>query len=121
MGLGVSYFMPPGNRAPLAFYHEPGDLLDRGQPYLAALIAVMDTFESIYRPEIYCSRTPAGDTFRPDLANRDHSPPPAIYDRVERDAKLGKQQADFARESFLVPNATAIRRLVTDYGHLLSD
>jgi ribose 1,5-bisphosphokinase PhnN len=40
---------------------------------------------------------PAGDTLRPDLASRDPSPPPAIYDRVERDAKFGKQQADLVQ------------------------
>lgn len=119
MGLGVSYFMPPGSRAPLAFYHEPGDLLTRSRESLAALVAIMDTFESIYRPEIYLARTPAGAVFRPDLTNRDHDSPPAIYDRIERDTKLGRAQAERARDEFLLPNAQAIHQLLTTHRHLL--
>lgn len=119
MGLEVSYFMPPGNRAPLAFYHEPGDLTGRDQPYLAALVAIMDTFERIYRPEIYCARTPAAALFRPDLANTDYDAPPAIYDRVERDTTLGPQQAALVRDAFLHPNAAALRQLMADHAHLL--
>ncbi len=118
MGLGVSYFMPPGCRAPLAFYHEPGDLLTRPDEALAALVAIMDTFESIYRPEIYLTRKPAGAVFRADLGNRDHDPPPAIYDRVERDTKLGRAQAERARDEFLEPNAAAIRRLMAEHASL---
>ena len=114
MGLGASYFMPPGSRAPLAFYHEPGDLFGRSSYYLAALIAIMDTFESIYRPEIYCARSPAGDVFLPDLLNCDFDPPLAIYDRVERDSALGLQQALLAWNTFLSPNAASLRRLVAD-------
>ena len=119
MGLQVSYFMPPGTRAPLAFYHEPGDLTARDQPYLAALVAIMDTFERIYRPEIYCARTPAAERFCPDLANTDYDAPPAIYDRVERDATLGPQQAALVRDAFLQPNAAALRQLMTDHAHLV--
>lgn len=118
MGLHVLYSMPPESRAPLAVYHERGDLISRDPRSLAALVAVMDTFERIYRPEIYCARTPAGEVFTPDLGNHDHDPPPATYNRVERDTTLGRQQAEFARDAFLVPNATAIRRLMTDYGHV---
>lgn len=114
MGLEVSYFMPPGSRAPLAFYHEPGDLLVRPDESLAALVAIMDTFESIYRPEIYLARQPAGAIFRADLGNRDHDPPPAIYNRVERDTTLGRAQAERARDEFLVPHAAAIRQLLAD-------
>ena len=120
MGLGVSYFMPPGSRAPLAFYHEPNDLLGRDRPCLAALIAVMDTFESIYRPEIYRARSSAGDIFKPDLLNPDHDPPPAVYDRVERDNVLGRRQAELAREAFLEPNAAALSRLVAEHGRRVS-
>ncbi|MGI9176603.1 MAG: putative oxygenase MesX [Pirellulales bacterium] len=116
MGLHVLYSMPPGSRAPLAIYHERDDLVGRDPLSLAALVAVMDTFERIYRPEIYCARTPAGEVFTPDLGNPDHDPPPAAYDRVERDTTLGRRQAEFARDAFLEPNAAAIRQLMTDYG-----
>ena len=120
MGLVVSYFMPPGSRAPLAFYHEPDDLLGRSRTDLAAIIGVMDTFESIYRPQIYCTWTPAGVTFQPDLANLNHDPPVAFYDRLERDTKLGLQQADLVSNAFLLPNAVALRRLIAEHGYLLN-
>ena len=121
MGLEVSYFMPPGSRAPLAFYHEPGNLLGRSRICLSALIAVMDTFESIYRPEIYSARLPAEDVFIADLSNTNFDPPLAIYDRLERDTTLGRQQADLVYTGFLLPNAAALRRLMADYGYLLFD
>jgi hypothetical protein len=121
MGLEVSYFMPPGSRAPLAFYHEPGNLLGRSKICLSALIAVMDTFESIYRPEIYSARLLAEDVFTADLSNTNFDPPLAIYDRIERDTTLGRQQADLAYYGFLLPNAVALRVLMADYSHLLLD
>lgn len=121
MGLGVSYFMPPGSRAPLAFYHEPHDLLRRDRRALAALVAVMDTFESIYRPGIYRARSPAGAVFTPDLSNPDHEPPVVLYDRVERDNVLGPRQAEVARAAFLEPNAAALRRLLAEHRRLIPD
>jgi len=120
MGLVVSYFMAAGSRAPLAFYHEPGDLLKRPPTFLAALIAVMDVFESIYRPEIYCARKSAGEVFRPDLANLDFDEPSAIYDRIERDTTLGRDQAQRAQKEFLTPNSEAISRFLSQYDHLLT-
>lgn len=116
MGLTASFFMPPGSRAPLAFYHEPGDLVGRPREYLAALVAVMDTFESIYRPEIYPTRSPAGDCFIADLHDPDHDRPPAVYDRLERDASLGPAQAERCRREFLEPDAAAIARLMAAEG-----
>lgn len=53
MGLEVRYFMPPGGVAPLAFYFR-GDLLhDYTDLQLIGTISVMETFQKIYRPEIY--------------------------------------------------------------------
>jgi len=120
MGLVVSYFMAAGSRAPLAFYHEPGDLLKRPATLLAALTAVMEVFESIYRPEIYCARKPAGEVFKPDLANMDFDEPPAIYNRVERDTSRGREQAQRADKEFLIPNSEAITRFLIQYEHLLT-
>lgn len=112
MGLTVAYHMPPGCRAPLAFYHQRDDLQQRSPEYLAALVSVMDAFERIYRPEIYSARVPASGVFRPDLSNADFDPPLAVYDRVERDTKLGMEQALRARDSFLEPNKSCLRALL---------
>lgn len=118
MGLEVSYFKPPGAQAPLAFYHRPGDLLERPANDLAALIAVMETFQRIYRPEIYAARTAAGDSFTPSLTNADFVPPPIHYDRVERDQKLGPYQANLAWNEFLKPNAEQLAHLLHSVDHL---
>lgn len=119
MGLAPSCWMAAGCRAPLAIYHEPDDLEGRAPHELATLIAVMDTFERIYRPEIYCDRVPAGGLYTADLANTNHDPPPATYDRHERDTVLGKRQAEIAWRDFLSPNAKALAQLVADEGQLL--
>lgn len=119
MGLVPSYWMAPGSRAPLAIYHEPGDLNRRNRYELAVLVAVMDTFQGIYRPEIYRSCVAAGELYRPDLANANFSPPPVIYDRTERDTVLGKRQAEIAWREFLSPNASSLERLMINYRHLL--
>jgi hypothetical protein len=53
MGLQVRHFMPRGSRAPLAFYFSgdlPGDYTNLE---LISTIATMETFQKIYRPEIY--------------------------------------------------------------------
>ena len=53
MGLQVRYFMPPGSAAPLAFYFQ-GDLLGHYTNLeLISIISTMETFQKIYRPEIY--------------------------------------------------------------------
>lgn len=57
MGLKVRYFMPPNSAAPLAFYFS-GDLLgDYSNLELIGTISTMDTFQKIYRPEIYSKRS----------------------------------------------------------------
>ncbi|MTE23226.1 putative oxygenase MesX [Microbacterium sp. ZXX196] len=109
MGLKVRYFMPPGSVAPLAFYHR-GDLLGDHTPIaLAATVATMETFQKIYRPEIYNANTTAADVFRPSLERRDFSPTRVEYDREER-SRLGVTQGHFTNE-----------HLMTPYGDLLEE
>lgn len=112
MGLKVSFFQPAGAQAPLAFYHRPHDLLGRQGSDLAALIAVMETFQRIYRPEIYASRIPAGEVFTPSLNNENFVQSPIRYDRVERDQKLAHHQANLAWNDFLQPHAHQIANLL---------
>jgi len=102
MGLSVRYFMPPGSRAPLAFYHE-GDLLNDYSPLeLISTISTMDTFQKIYRPEIYNANSSAPRIFKPSLNLTDYSLTRVIYDRDERD-RLGIEQGKFVDEHFMTP------------------
>ncbi|MBE3640254.1 DUF1852 domain-containing protein [Mangrovicoccus algicola] len=103
MGLDVRYFMPPGSVAPLAFYHA-GDLLnDYTNLELIGTISTMETFQKIYRPEIYNANSVAGQTCRPSLKHQDFSVTRVVYDREER-ARLATEQGRFAEETFITPH-----------------
>ncbi|GAA2250171.1 DUF1852 domain-containing protein [Herbiconiux moechotypicola] len=107
MGLQVRFFMPPGSRAPLAFYHL-GDLTaDYTDLELAATIATMETFQKIYRPEIYTATTPAGATYQGSLTNPDFEGTSVVYDREER-SRLAVEQGKFAEEHFITPHQEAL-------------
>lgn len=109
MGLKVRYFMPPGGAAPLAFYHR-GDLLtDYSDLQLIGTISVMETFQKIYRPEIYTANSPAADVFRPSLDHGDYTPVPITYDREER-GQLAKTQGRFTEENFIQPHRDLLER-----------
>lgn len=102
MGLRVRYFMPEGSVAPLAFYFS-GDLLnDYTSLELISAISVMESFQKIYRPEIYNANSPAGQCFKPSLNNGDHSQTAIAYDRVER-SQLAIKQGTFTQEHFIEP------------------
>ena len=102
MGLQVRFFMPPGGVAPLAFYFQ-GDLLaDYSNLELIGTISTMETFQKIYRPEIYNANSAAGGLFRPSLANPDYSLTQIVYDREER-SQLAMKQGKFAEEHFMKP------------------
>ncbi|MFT6190324.1 MAG: hypothetical protein ACJAZ6_002160, partial [Oleispira sp.] len=91
MGLQVRYFMPPNSVAPLAFYFF-GDLLnDYSNLELISTICTMETFQKIYRPEIYNANATAGKSYRPDLKNLDHSLTQIVYDREERSLLANEQ------------------------------
>lgn len=103
MGLQVRFFMPPGSVAPLAFYFT-GDLLDDySNRELIGTISTMETFQKIYRPEIYNANSPAAKCFRPSLDHQDHSLTQIDYDREER-SRLAVEQGQFAEENFIKPN-----------------
>ncbi|SIQ86772.1 DUF1852 domain-containing protein [Maribacter ulvicola] len=102
MGLKVRYFIPPNSVAPLAFYFV-GDLLaDYTNLELISTISTMETFQKIYRPEIYNANSVAGLCYNASLKNQDHSLTKIIYDREER-TKLGVEQGKFAEEKFIKP------------------
>ena len=114
MGLQVRYFMPANSAAPLAFYFF-GDLLnDYSNLELIGTISTMETFQKIYRPEIYNANTAAGQCFQPNLQNPDHSITQIVYDREER-SNLAKAQGKFAEEHFIKPYRNVLEQWSASY------
>ncbi|WP_440889194.1 DUF1852 domain-containing protein [Vibrio sp. WZ-1] len=114
MGLQVRYFMPPNSVAPLAFYFF-GDLLnDYSNLELISTISTMETFQKIYRPEIYNANAVAGQCYQPNLKNLDHSLTQIVYDREER-SQLAKEQGKFAEEHFIKPYQAVLEQWSANY------
>ncbi|GAM57503.1 hypothetical protein JCM19231_1850 [Vibrio ishigakensis] len=114
MGLQVRYFMPPNSVAPLAFYFF-GDLLnDYTNLELISTISTMETFQKIYRPEIYNANAAAGKRYQPNLNNSDHSLTQIVYDREER-SQLAKEQGKFAEETFIKPYHAVLEQWSANY------
>ncbi|MBU2887884.1 DUF1852 domain-containing protein [Gilvimarinus agarilyticus] len=114
MGLQVRYFMPPNSVAPLAFYFV-NDLLNQYTNLeLIGTISTMETFQKIYRPEIYNANAVAGKLYQPNLNNVDHSLTKIQYDREER-SRLAIKQAKFAEEYFINPFNSALKNLTDNH------
>ncbi|HSC69390.1 MAG TPA: DUF1852 domain-containing protein [Cellvibrio sp.] len=114
MGLQVRYFMPPNSVAPLAFYFA-GDLLgDYTNLELISTISTMDTFQKIYRPEIYNANSAAGKSYQPSLKHQDYSLTRIVYDREER-SRLAIEQGKFAEENFIKPYHTILEQWSANY------
>ena len=114
MGLKVRYFMPKGSKAPFAFYHS-GDLLsDYSNLELISTISTMETFQKIYRPEIYNANSPAGKCYEPRLNHEDHSLTQIVYDREER-TTLAKEQGKFTEEHFIKPHQQLLEKWAASY------
>ncbi|MBV6817734.1 DUF1852 domain-containing protein [Rahnella sp. PD12R] len=102
MGLQVRYFMPANSVAPLAFYFS-GDLLsDYTNLELISTISTMETFQKIYRPEIYNANSAAGICYQPSLNQQDYSLTRIVYDREER-SHLAIEQGKFTEDNFIKP------------------
>lgn len=114
MGLQVRYFMPKHSVAPLAFYFS-GDLLnDYSNLELIATISTMESFQKIYRPEIYNANTAAGYIYQPSLHHQDYSLTHVEYDRVER-SQLAIKQGKFAETHFIKPYQTILTQWAASY------
>jgi hypothetical protein len=114
MGLKVRYFMPPNSVAPLAFYFS-GDLLgDYTNLELISTISTMDTFQKIYRPEIYNANSAAGKSYQPSLKHEDFSLTRIVYDREER-SRLAIEQGKFVEEQFIKPYQTVLEQWSANY------
>ncbi|MCH7391457.1 DUF1852 domain-containing protein [Acinetobacter dispersus] len=114
MGLKVRYFMPPNSVAPLAFYFS-GDLLaDYTNLELISTISTMETFQKIYRPEIYNANSSAGKSYQPSLKNQDYSLTRIVYDREER-SRLAIEQGKFVEEQFIKPYRETLEQWSASY------
>jgi hypothetical protein len=114
MGLEVRYFMPPNSVAPLAFYFT-GDLLqDYTDLELISAISTMETFQKIYRPEIYNANSAAGQYYQPSLQHQDYSLTQIVYDREER-SQLAIKQGKFTQEQFIKPYQTILEEWAANY------
>ena len=114
MGMEVRYFMPPNSVAPYAFYFF-GDLLtDYTNLELISTLSTMETFQKIYRPEIYNANAYAGDVFKPSLKHEDYSLTRIVYDREER-SRLAIEQGKWAQEHFIKPYQTLLTQWAANY------
>lgn len=114
MGLQVRFFMPPNSVAPLAFYF-CGDLLgDYTNLELVSTISTMETFQKIYRPEIYNANSAAGARYQPSLKHQDYSLTRIVYDREER-SRLAIEQGKFAEERFIKPYKAILEQWSANY------
>lgn len=114
MGLQARYFMPPNSVAPFAFYFL-GDLLgDYTNLELIGTISTMETFQKIYRPEIYNANSVAGTCYRPSLKHQDYSLTRIVYDREER-SRLAVEQGKLAEERFIKPYKTILEQWSAKY------
>ena len=114
MGLTVRYFMPTGSAAPLAFYFA-GDLLtDYTDLELISAISTMETFQKIYRPEIYNANSSAGEIYQPSLKYQDYSLTQIVYDRAER-SQMAVTQGKFTEEQFIKPYKGILEEWAASY------
>lgn len=114
MGLAVRYFMPAGSVAPLAFYFA-GDLLgDYTDLELISAISTMETFQKIYRPEIYNANSTAAQVYQPSLKYQDYSLTQIVYDREER-SQMAVTQGKFTEDEFITPYQAVLDEWAANY------
>src|SRR5690606_19329950 len=100
--------------APLAFYFF-GDLLsDYSNLELISTISTMETFQKIYRPEIYNANSSPGKFYQPNLKNQDYSLTQIVYDREER-SRLAIEQGKFTEENFIKPYQAVLEKWSANY------
>lgn len=74
----------------------------------------METFQKIYRPEIYNANSAAGKLYQPSLKNQDYSVTQIVYDREER-GQLAVKQGKFTEEHFIKPYAKTLESWAANY------
>ena len=114
MGLTVRYFMPAGSAAPLAFYFAGNLLSDYTDLELISAIATMESFQKIYRPEIYNANSTAAQVYQPSLKYQDYSLTQVVYDREER-SQMAVTQGKFTEEEFIKPYQSILEQWAASY------
>ncbi len=74
----------------------------------------METFQKIYRPEIYNANAVAGSCYQPNLRNADHSITQIVYDREER-SQLAIAQGKFTEQHFIKPYQSVLEKWSANY------
>jgi hypothetical protein len=74
----------------------------------------METFQKIYRPEIYNANSVAGKTFQPSLKHEDYSLTRVVYDREER-GRLAIEQGKYAEEHFIKPYQNILEQWAAEF------
>lgn len=98
----------------MAFYFS-GDLVeDYTHLDLISSISTMETFQKIYRPEIYNANSAALKVYQPSLKHQDYSLTRIIYDREER-SRLAVEQGKFAHEHFIKPYQAILEQWAANY------
>jgi len=74
----------------------------------------METFQKIYRPEIYNANSAAGQVYQPSLKYQDYSLTQIVYDRAER-SQMAVTQGKFTEEQFIKPYQTILNEWAASY------
>jgi hypothetical protein len=74
----------------------------------------MESFQRIYRPEIYNANAAAGHCYQPSLNNQDHSLTQIVYDREERN-RLATEQGLFTENHFIKPYQALLEQWSAQY------
>ena len=114
MGLSVRYFKPENATAPLAFYSAGNLLSDYTDFELISAISTMESFQKIYRPEIYNTNSVAGLVYQPSLNYQDFSLTRIVYDRVER-GQLAVKQGKWTEENFIQPYKDVLEQWAANF------
>ena len=103
------------NQHPILGVEFFGDLpTDYTNLELIGTISTMETFQKIYRPEIYNANAVAGNLYKPNLRHADHSITQIVYDREER-SQLAVKQGKFAEEHFIKPYQAVLQKWFENY------
>ena len=74
----------------------------------------METFQKIYRPEIYNANSSAGQVYQPSLNYQDYSLTQIVYDRAER-SQMAVTQGKFTEAQFIKPYQDILEEWAENY------
>ena len=90
------------------------DITDIVAAKLISAISTMETFQKIYRPEIYNANSSAAQVYQASLEYPDYSLTRIVYDRVER-GQLAVKQGKWTEENFIKPYQDILEQWAANY------